>query len=129
MALSNKGQFAEDVASNFTFFIHNFQDYKEFVFWTDNCSDQNKNWIFYALLVKEANFINVIMNKIVIKYFEPGHTFMSADSFHHKIEQGMKKKKQVEDFQDLNRSSQCMRKVFCYGLQKFLACSLWCLPG
>ena len=98
------------------------------VFWTDNCSDQNKNWIFYALLVKEANFINVIMNKIVIKYFEPGHTFMSADSFHHKIEQGMKKKKQVEDFQDLNRSSQCMRKVFCYGLQKFLACSLWCLP-
>ena len=59
----------------------------------DNCSDQNKNWILYTLFVNEANLINVTINETVMKYFEPGHTFMSADSFHHKVEQGMKKKK------------------------------------
>ena len=35
-----------------------------------------------------------------IKYFEPGHTFMPADNFHHVIEQGMRKKQRIEDFQD-----------------------------
>ena len=37
---------------------------------------------------------------ITLKYFEPGHTFMSADSFHHQVEQGMRQQKRVEDFQD-----------------------------
>ena len=37
---------------------------------------------------------------IILKYFEPGHTFMSADSFHHKVELAMRQKKRVEDFQD-----------------------------
>ena len=37
---------------------------------------------------------------ITLKYFEPGHTFMSADSFHHQVEQKMQKKKRLEDFQD-----------------------------
>ena len=27
-----------------------------------------------------------------ITYFEPGHTFVLEDSFHHKVEQGMTKK-------------------------------------
>ena len=35
-----------------------------------------------------------------IKYFEPGHTFMPADNFHHVIEQGTRKKQRIEDFQD-----------------------------
>ena len=36
---------------------------------------------------------------ITLKYFEPGYTFMSADSFHHRVEQEMqKKKKRLKDF-------------------------------
>ena len=81
-----KGRSIEDVASTLTFFIQRF-------FWTDNCSGQSKNWFLYTLLVNDANRINDTVNESVIKYFEPGHTFMSTDSFHHKVEQGMKKKK------------------------------------
>ena len=69
-----KGRSAEDVASTFTFFIRSFRDYKKCVFWTDNCSGQNKNWFLYTLLVSEANRINGTVNEIVIKYFESGHT-------------------------------------------------------
>ena len=36
----------------------------------------------------------------LFKYFEPGHTFMSADNFHHQVERRMRQKKNVEDFQD-----------------------------
>ena len=96
-----KGRSTEDVARTFIFFIHNFGDCENFAFWTDNCSGQNKNWFLYALLVNEANCINGAVNEIVIKYFEPCHTFMLADSFHHKFEQDIKKKKKrAEDFQD-----------------------------
>ena len=61
-----------------------------FVFWTDNFSGQNKNWFLYTALVNEVNRTNGTTNKVTIKYFEPGHTFMSADNFHHVIEQGMR---------------------------------------
>ena len=70
------GRSAEDVASTFSFFIRNFWDCEKFVFWTDNCSGQNKNCFLYMLLVNEANRINGTMNEIIIKYFEPGHTFI-----------------------------------------------------
>ena len=90
------GRPAENVASTFTFFI---RDYEKFVFWTDKCSGQNKNWFLYTLLVNEANRINNTVNEIVIKYFEPDHTFMSVDSFHDKVKRSIKKNKRVEDFQ------------------------------
>ena len=35
-----------------------------------------------------------------MKYFESGHTFVLADSFHHKVELAIRQKKRVEDFQD-----------------------------
>ena len=37
---------------------------------------------------------------ITLKYFEKGHTFMSADSFHHQVEAAMREKKNVYDFQE-----------------------------
>ena len=37
---------------------------------------------------------------VTIKLVEPGHTFMSANSFHALVENGIKKKK-LQDFQDL----------------------------
>ena len=38
---------------------------------------------------------------ITLKYFEPGHTFMSADSFHAMIEKGIRRKNKLQDFYDL----------------------------
>ena len=52
------------------------------------------------MLAVEVNREYGTVDSVIIKYFQPGHTFMSADSFHHKIEQSMCQKKRVEDFQD-----------------------------
>ena len=51
-------------------------------------------------MVNEVNAKHGGSATIILKYFEPGHTFMSADSFHHQVEQGMRKLKKVEDFED-----------------------------
>ena len=61
-----------------------------FVFWADNFSGQNKNCFLYTVLVNEVNRTNGTTNELTIKYFEPGHTFMSADNFHNVIKQGMR---------------------------------------
>ena len=42
--------------------------------------------------------VNGCPESITIKYFEKGHTFMSADSFHHQTEKEMRSKKNVYDF-------------------------------
>lgn len=39
-------------------------------------------------------------NEIEIYYFEKGHTFMSADSFHHQVEESIKRHKNIYDFMD-----------------------------
>ena len=72
----------------------------DFIFWTDNCSAQNKNWTLYTALVYYINNPNVTHRTITFKYFEPGHTFMSADSFHHLIESDIRARKFLYDFQD-----------------------------
>ena len=69
--------------------------------WADNCSGQNKNWWLFGALVKEVNKVGGDLDVITLKFFEPGHTFMSADSFHALIEKGIKKKNKIQDFQDL----------------------------
>ena len=40
------------------------------------------------------------LRTIILKYFEPGHTFMSADVFHHTVEQGMRKMRNLNNFND-----------------------------
>ena len=94
--------------------------FEKFGFWTDNCSGQNKNWFLYTLLVNKANRINDTVNESDIKHFEPGHSFMSTHSFHHSVEQGMKKKKRVEDFQDLVDLVKACRKSFVMDYKSFL---------
>ena len=94
------GRSAEDVASSYIKLIRENRDVQKFVFWADNCSAQNKNWYIFTALVHEVNREIGSLNSVTIKYFEPGHTFMSADSFHHQIEQGMRTKKRVDNFED-----------------------------
>ena len=61
---------------------------------------QGKNWWPYTTLVHEVNKRFENFESITLKYFEPGHTFMSADAFHHMIEQGIRKERRIENFYD-----------------------------
>lgn len=47
-----------------------------------------------------VNCNEIKVEKITFNYFEPGHTFMSADSFHHQVELSLEKKQKVYDFND-----------------------------
>lgn len=87
------GRSKENIISCFySFFLHN-RDYKTFVIWLDNCAAQNKNWAFFTFLIFLINSEQTSAQKIIINYFETGHTFMSADSFHHQVELSLKRQK------------------------------------
>ena len=55
--------------------------------------------------------VNGCPESITIKYFEKGHTFMSAVSFDHQIEKEMSSKKKFYDFDDFwkNIKSKCCK--------------------
>lgn len=76
------------------------RDAEEITIWLDNCAAQNKNWALYSFFVYYVNSNECILKSIKIKYLETGHTFMSADSFHHQVEKSLKCKGKVFDFQD-----------------------------
>lgn len=83
---------------------------KSHTIWLDNCSGQNKNyglWSFYVWLVNSSE---ISADVIELKYFEPGHSFMAADSFHHNVEMQFKKMKNVFDFKDYSICVQKARK-------------------
>ena len=100
------GRNACDVASSFVQYIRgeiSSKGTQEFYIWADNCSAQNNNWTLYTALTAEVNKENG-PRLVTIKYFEPGHTFMSADSFHRIVEQRLKQKNNVYDFNALSIS-------------------------
>ncbi|XP_072041154.1 uncharacterized protein [Amphiura filiformis] len=98
------GRNADDVASAYVRFMRHTKcrDKKKFVFYMDNCAGQNKNWTIYTAMIDEVNRPGG-PDEIIFKYLEKGHTFMSADSFHHQVESGMKKAKNVYDGQDFKQ--------------------------
>lgn len=51
-------------------------------------------------LVYIVNSDEIEADEIILKYFEPGHTFMSADSFHHQVEKSMKARGKIYNFDD-----------------------------
>lgn len=94
------GRKKEDLISTFhAFFLRN-RDAKFIVLWLDNCAAQNKNWALFSYLLYVINTDDIAAQKITLRYFEPGHTFMSADSFHHQVEMSLQRKKKVYDFSD-----------------------------
>ena len=72
-----EGRSASDVASTYIRFIRSNHDVKHFIFWVDNCSGQNKNWYLFTALANEVNMKDASFQTITLKYFEPGHPFMS----------------------------------------------------
>lgn len=76
------------------FFVNN-RDVKNFILWLDNCSSQNKNWALFSFLIYIINYKGISAETIKINYFELGHTFMSADAFHHQVEESFKRHKKI----------------------------------
>lgn len=94
------GRWKEDIISTFYMFLKKQRDAKKIVIWLDNCASQNKNWALLSFLVKMVNSNEISATEIHLVYFEPGHTFMSADSFHHQVELSLKRQGKTYDFED-----------------------------
>lgn len=97
---ATSGRKQEDIISTYKAFFLSKRDCTDIVVWTDNCSSQNKNWAFFTFLVQIVNSSEICAETISIKYLEPGHTFMSADNFHHQVENQLQKAGKVYDFAD-----------------------------
>ena len=79
------------------------QRYPNVVIWLDNCSGQNKNWTLLttlACLMGERESGLEGDKTVTLKFFEAGHTFMAADSFHARVEKEFRKMKNIYDFSD-----------------------------
>ncbi|CAH1099174.1 unnamed protein product [Psylliodes chrysocephalus] len=76
------------------------RDAENIILWLANCSAQNKNWAFFSFCVYLANSADVALNSLTLKQYEPGHTIMSADYFHHQVEKSLKQMRKVYDFGD-----------------------------
>lgn len=104
------GRHQEDIISAFNAFFLHHRDVKNITLWLDNCSSQNKNWAFLSFLIYIVNSPGVAAETIHVNYFEPGHTFMSADSFHHQVEESLKRQKKTYDFADFANAVQSSNK-------------------
>lgn len=85
------GRKAYHIASVFYKFFSSLGSKFVITLWLDNCSAQNKNWNLMVLLALLINSPAIETHQINLKYLEPGHTYMSADSFHASIERTMKR--------------------------------------
>jgi len=93
------GRNAEDLASVFIKFMQYLRDVRHFIFYVDNCGAQNKNWTLFTALTAVVNFDSG-PDSVILRYLEKGHTFMSADSYHAKVESSLRKMKNVYDYND-----------------------------
>ena len=95
------GRDAPEIASCFEkfIFLRSNRDIKNFTFWVDNCSVQNKNWFAYTAFCYLVNLSDG-PESITMKYFRKGHTFMSADSLNARVEKEIKTLKNLFDFND-----------------------------
>lgn len=113
------GRKDEDIASTFWEFISENRDFAAVTIWLDNCAGQNKNWTLFTVMATAVNSDSFNVSRITLKYFEKGHTFMSADSAHAEIEDQLRKAKQVFDFKDFVG---CVEKTSCKAIQMKSSC-------
>ena len=92
------GRCASDVASAYMKCI-NLCEKDNVVFWADNCTGQNKNWVLFTALCWCVNQ-NWGPKTITLKFLERGHTFMRADSIHGNIGSAMRKRPNIYTFDD-----------------------------
>ncbi|CAG9839051.1 unnamed protein product [Diabrotica balteata] len=103
------GHKAESIVDALLEVIRKERDVSHFVFWADNCTSQNKNWVLNSSLITEVNRSDV-PHEIVIRYLTKGHTHMSADGIHGNIEQKILRSRNIYDFQELTELVNNSRK-------------------
>lgn len=103
------GRKAEALVDALMRVIRRERDVTDFIFWADNCTSQNKNWMLYTSLVAEVNDY-AGPNQITIRYLTTGHTHMSADGIHGNIEKKIRKKRIIYDFEELLQVIKSARK-------------------
>lgn len=117
------GRSKSDIISAFYKFLLFHRDTKEITLWMDNCAAQNKNWALYCFFIYLINSAEVDLVLLKIKYLQTGHTFMSADSFHHQVEKSLKQTGKVLDFDDfklcVKKSNSSKVEVFEMNLNDF----------
>ena len=92
---------AADLASTYyALIVKRSPEIKNFVFWSDNCCAQNKNWTLFSSFHQVVNS-PAGPNSITMKYLERGHTYLRADSIHAAIAKTLKRHRRVEDFSRL----------------------------
>lgn len=99
------GRNAFNIATTYVLFLKKYcQDVEKVTFFVDNCNAQNKNKILYSALLRYINNVdNKITKTIKIEYFEPGHSYMTADSIHAAITKKINKSPDLYDFDDFVR--------------------------
>jgi len=95
------GRSASDIASTFITAMKQEPNVEHFTFWMDNCSAQNKNWTIFSAMVSHVNSNSSNPQSVTFKFLLAGHTFMSADAFHAKVEKEIRLKRNLCDFGDL----------------------------
>ena len=97
------GRNAPDISSAFaTFMLQNNEEFDHFLFWADNCTAQNKNWILFSTFLMLVHTPGGPQS-ITIQYLERGHTFMRADSIHGLISQQMRRESELFTMEDFIR--------------------------
>ena len=74
-----------------------YEDCKYMMIWCDNSSGQNKNWTLYSNVVYHLFQSETTLEILTFKYFEKGHTFTLAGSYHHQVEDRIRRKKHLYD--------------------------------
>ena len=104
------GRMAFDIASAYLHFVRANRNKEEITIYADNCTSQNKNWTLFSAMARIVNDPNHQVKKIAIKYLEPGHTYMAADSVHGNIAMKLNTKSSIFDFQDFQDEIKSSRK-------------------
>ena len=86
------GRSASEICSAYKLFLCHHRYIANFVFWADN-----KCCYLYTLLASTVNDKCSTLQSVAIKYFEKGHTFTPADSYHDLVEKAMKN---IDDYGD-----------------------------
>jgi hypothetical protein len=75
----------------------------DYVFWCDNCSSQNKNWIIFTAI---SSFLNNsdVTKSVEIKYLTKGHTYNACDSAHGLIEKSIRRMGNIYDCDDFKNA-------------------------
>lgn len=104
------GRKAFNITSSYLAFLRLHRDAQEVILYADNCSSQNKNWTLLSAMTQMVNDPTTGIQTITMKYLEPGHTFMAADSVHGSITTKLKQHSSLFDIEDYQTTIQASRK-------------------